>query len=424
MSHSRSLLILALSSLLSLVSAAATITSPSAGEKVSAGQPFEVTWTGDSGASVGLSICYGQGQGCTSIVSDADNSGSYQWTPDADLTPRTNYYLLITTADGKTNGSKPFAITGDSPSGSSSSSSSPVSSAGPSQTAISSPINDPTSPTDASPAGSNSTGSSTSAPSTDDSGSSSNGAIIGGAIGAVVVVILIAIIGFIWMRKRNKRKIEEAKRSALDDVESGEKKPNGGITTAAAKKSDHGNLDVKHPIGDSSNIPLAELPAIQQEAVEMAAPSAAGGSNHHFMVMELDSREIPRPGTSSVKPDVDPTSAKPSIDRTDAPRTGSIDGTTVNSETERPKTAGTIEQIKEESREGSSTDVSRPVEPRQQPSPQPRLLTPEPRSATPAGQDHTSTENSSSASPAARDSTPQIGSLPQVSGFDFDIAKF
>ncbi|EPS40387.1 hypothetical protein H072_5818 [Dactylellina haptotyla CBS 200.50] len=376
----------------SLVSATSTITAPKAGAKLVVGQPTEIKWTTDVvGGTINMNVCWNGGVNsqCNSIASGIENNGSTWWTPDSDLATRTDYYILffpINHQESNTNSGN-FAISSAS---ASQTSTSPSSTSGSSQT---SGTTDPTSSSTSPPSG--------------DSGSSSNGGIIGGAIAAVVVVIAIAVVGFIWMRKRNQKKLAEARRGnpGDDDVETGEKTK--GIGAAGAKGDKKGIEEAfapKDETSDTSSIPMAELPAVQQEPVEMAAAPPTTGQQ--FFAMELDSREIPRPG-SSVKPDVDPTSkpsspaAKPSMDKGEH-RGASIDGTTVNSETERPRTAGSIEQIKESSRE----DLTQENKPESGP-----------RTPLQAAE-------SERAGPSVRDSTPQIGSIPKLGGFDFDSAKF
>ncbi|KAF3935309.1 hypothetical protein ABW19_dt0206805 [Dactylella cylindrospora] len=410
----RSLLFLSLSSLLSFASAQSNpFTSPSSGDTVTAGETFEITWTPDSSYdSIGLSICRGSGQDCSSLGGGIPNDGSYDWTPSTSLEPDDSYYLIMTGPTGSfVANSNTFEVEGgsSSPSSTSSAASSGSSStSGPSSTSGSESSTSSGSPSSTS----------TSTPNTD-SGSSSNGAIIGGAIGAVVVVIAIAVAGFIWMRKRNQKKLAEArsginKGSDDDDVEAGKKYLGVGPLAAGKKSTDKGAdaYAPKEGFSETDSIPLAELPAIQQEPVEMAsAPTHSSGQQ--FFVMELDSREIPRPGTSTVQPDPDGV-AKPSMDK-DHNRGVSIDGTTVNSETERPKTAGTIEQIKEETREASSST---------QPQTEARSQTPAPAPVQTQPQTRASTETSGTGS-RARDSTPQIrNSFPRLPAFDFDSSKF
>ncbi|KAF3918206.1 hypothetical protein ABW20_dc0106904 [Dactylellina cionopaga] len=400
-------------SLFALISAETTVTSPKGGEKFSAGQTIDVAWTStDTSGTVEIQLCHDSGN-CTKAIGAArlPKTGTFKWSIDPDQFPAETYSIFLVTAPvTEYASSPPFQVVKAAVS-----SSTP----GPSST---------TSGSNSSPAGTGGTtttgsqSSDTSAPSSD-GGSNSNGAIIGGAIGAVVVVVIIAVVGFILMRKRNQKKLAEARRSmGHDDVEAGDKKSpgsskgSGSLNGAAANGKKKSAKDEEYApekgLGGSSSvgIPMAELPAMQQEAVEMSADSGPG---QHFFAMELDSREIPRPGSSSVRPDVDntPTSPapKPSMDKGE-PRGVSIDGTTVNSETERPKTSGTIEQIKESSREGSSNDLT-------------HQSGSNPTSPTPPQQPSTGGSNNG-AGPSNRDSTPQIGSIPKLGGFDFDTAKF
>ncbi|KAF3913744.1 hypothetical protein AA313_de0207703 [Arthrobotrys entomopaga] len=389
---SRSLVLFSLS-LVSLVSAASKVTSPSSGDKVIAGQPTTVKWTSDSKGSISLSICWNSGNSCKQFAQDLDNTGSYSWTPDSSLQPRSDYYILLVPSDQQQYPSSGLFSIADAPSSTT---------AAPSSTEANTATGGP--PTTTSP--------STATSSPDNGGSSSNGAIIGGAIAAVVVVVVIAIVGFIWMRKRNQKKLAEARAgNGNDDGESGEKKK--GLTNGAAgvagkkdgeKGSDKGDAYApKEGVSEGASIPMAELPAIQQEAVEMAAIPSSPSGGTKFFAMELDSREIPRPG-SAVKPDVDPTSNPTSPARSPGrpgTRNTSIDGTTVNTETERPKTAGSIEQIKESSQENLTQ-----------------------ANASPSGPEPPHRSEEGNGGPSVRDSMPQIGSIPKLGGFDFDTAKF
>ncbi|KAK6541368.1 hypothetical protein TWF694_007181 [Orbilia ellipsospora] len=388
---SRSLVLLSLS-LVSLVSAASKVTSPSSGDKIIVGQPTTVKWTSDSKGTISLSICFNGGTTCNQFAHDLDNTGSYSWTPDSTLQPRSDYYILLVPSDQAQYPSSGLFSIANAPT---STTSSPTSTGG-------------TTPTGASSG--TTTGSSSATSSPDNSGSSSNGAVIGGAIAAVVVVVVIAVIGFIWMRKRNQRKLAEARAAnGNDDGESGEKKRDlNGAAGVAGKKKDgekgyvNGEAFAPRGVSEAAGIPMAELPAMQQEAVEMSAIPSSPSGGTKFFAMELDSREIQRP-SSAVKPDVDPASnpTSPKSPGRTATRNTSIDGTTVNTETERPKTAGSIEQIKESSQENLTPSTA----PSSNPEP-PRL------------------SEEGNGGPSVRDSMPQIGSIPKLGGFDFDTAKF
>ncbi|KAK6340015.1 hypothetical protein TWF730_001792 [Orbilia blumenaviensis] len=428
MVSTRSLLLFTIASITSLASAKTTITYPEGGEVFPVGQPVTIKWESDvPSASVGLSICWNGANDCVEITQGRANTGSFTWTPKDTLAPRSDYIIFM--AVGRTSTTPDDYITSPKfevvPASSSTTGPSPTSSGGTSTTGGA-----------VTTTGSSSTG--TPAPSSSDS--NSNGTIIGAAVGAVAGVVIIAVVGFIWMRKRNQKKLAEARRSmGQDDVEAAEKKKpngsgsvNGAAVLAGDKKKPAGEEafapsgDKKHNYAGSSNdYAMAELPAVQQEVFEMAAVPAAGASasgsgGAHFFAMELDSREIPRPGTSTVKPDTDPTSkpstpaaVKPPTDKSEG-RGVSIDGTTVNSETERPTSLGSIEQIKESSREGSQRDLTQQDESA-------------PRSGTPAHNTpthNTPSEANNDAGPSNRDSTPQIGSIPKLGGFDFDTAKF
>ncbi|KAK6344602.1 hypothetical protein TWF718_006560 [Orbilia javanica] len=420
MVSTRSLLLFSLASLSSFlsVSADSIITYPAGGETFTAGQPVTIKWESDApDASVGLSFCWNGADNCTVIASARRNTGEFTWTPKDNIEPRYDYIIFMTvgTQPPQYIVSSNFEVVAPSSStaGPSSTSGSGTSSTGGAVTTTGSSTN-------------------TSVPATSGE-STSNGTIIGAAVGAVGAVVILAVVGFIWMRKRNQKKLAEARRSmGHDDVEAAEKKKangsgsvNGAAVLAADKKKPSGDEafapsgDKKHNYAGSSNeFAMAELPAAQQEVFEMAAGSVSGPSGSqggaHFFAMELDSREIPRPGTSTVKPDNDPTSkpstpavVKPSADKSEG-RGVSIDGTTVNSETERPTSLGSIEQIKESSREGSQKDLTQQNEPAPRTTPQ-----------------NTLGEDSNGAGPSNnRDSTPQIGSIPKLGGFDFDTAKF
>ncbi|RVD87129.1 uncharacterized protein DFL_005372 [Arthrobotrys flagrans] len=416
MVSTRSLLLF---SLTSLASAETIITYPAGGESFPIGQPVTIKWESDApNASVGLSFCWNGADNCTPIATGRRNTGEFTWTPKDTVELRDDYiiFMAVGTDPIEYVVSSNFEVVA-----ASSSTISPSSTSG--------------SGTSSTGGATTTTGSSTTGaplPSTSDD-STSNGTIIGAAVGAVAGVVILAVIGFIWMRKRNQKKLAEARRSTgQDDVEAGEKKKpngsgsvNGAAVLAADKKKPAGDDetfassgDKKHNYAGSSNeFAMAELPAQQQEVFEMAAVPASGPSNGggaHFFAMELDSREIPRPGTSTVKPDNDPTSKPPtpaavthSVDKGEG-RGVSIDGTTVNSETERPTSMGSIEQIKESSREGSQRDLTQQNESAPRP----------PANNTPG-------EDNNGAGPSNnRDSTPQIGSIPKLGGFDFDTAKF
>ncbi|KAK6519905.1 hypothetical protein TWF506_000200 [Arthrobotrys conoides] len=426
MISTRSLLLFSLTSLFSLVSvvsAEAIFTQPNSSEVFEIGQPVTISWTSnytETKPLITLSYCRGAAEGCKDIFTNQPYKEEFTWTPNDRVVPYDGYFFFLSIA-----APVPFYVSSSKFEIVAASSSS----AGPSSTSGSG-----STPTDgaAKTTGPSQTG--TSVPDTS-GGSTSNGTIIGAAVGAVAGVVILAIIGFIWMRKRNQKKLAEARRSmGQDDIENGEKKKlngagaNGAAVLAAGDKKKKGADDEAFaPSGDkkqnyagsSNEFAMAELPAVQQEVFEMAAVPASGPSNGgsggaHFFAMELDSREIPRPGTSTVKPDNDPTSkpsspagVKQSMDKGEG-RGVSIDGTTVNSETERPTSMGSIEQIKESSREGSQRDLT------QQDESAPRTPAP-----------NTPGEDSNGAGPSNnRESTPQIGSIPKLGGFDFDTAKF
>ncbi|KAF3196157.1 hypothetical protein TWF106_005252 [Orbilia oligospora] len=409
-----------LSSLVSVVSAEASFLYPTSSEVFPIGQPITIRWqTNYTNTPMSLSYCRGAAEDCQYLFTDQRNLEEFTWTPNDKVPLRKDYFffLAIAAQPPEYSPSSKFEIVPAS-----------SSTAGPASTSGSG-----TAPTDgaAITTGPSRTGTSVPAASGD---STSNGTIIGAAVGAVAGVVILAAIGFIWMRKRNQKKLAEARRSmGQDDVEAGEKKKLAGAGNGAAvlaagdKKKAAGDEafassgDKKQGYAGSSNeFAMAELPAVQQEVFEMAAapasgPSGASGNGGaHFFAMELDSREIPRPGSSTVKPDNDPTSkpstpavVKHSMDKGEG-RGVSIDGTTVNSETERPTSMGSIEQIKESSREGSQRDLT------QQEESAPRTPAP-----------NTPGEDSNGAGPSNnRDSTPQIGSIPKLGGFDFDTAKF
>ncbi|KAF3161493.1 hypothetical protein TWF225_010788 [Orbilia oligospora] len=423
MVSTRSLLLFSLASLASIVSfvsAETTFIYSSNTAVYPIGQPITIQWeTNYTNTPITLSYCRGAAEDCKPLFTRRTNINEYVWTPDDKVAYRSDYFFFLAIAAEYPEyvASTNFEIVAPS-----------SSTAGPSSTSGSG-----TAPTDGAAITTGPSRTGTSVP--DASGdSTSNGTIIGAAVGAVAGVVILAVIGFIWMRKRNQKKLAEARRSmGQDDVEAGEKKKlagagNGAAVLAASDKKKvvgdeafASSGDKKQGYAGSSNeFAMAELPAVQQEVFEMAAAPASGPSGSsgnggaHFFAMELDSREIPRPGSSTVKPDNDPTSkpstpavVKHSMDKGEG-RGVSIDGTTVNSETERPTSMGSIEQIKESSREGSQRDLT------QQDESAPRTPAP-----------NTPGEDSNGAGPSNnRDSTPQIGSIPKLGGFDFDTAKF
>ncbi|KAF2458450.1 Ser-Thr-rich glycosyl-phosphatidyl-inositol-anchored membrane family-domain-containing protein [Lineolata rhizophorae] len=102
---------------------------PGLDEIVPVGEPYEITWDPTTEGTVTLLLLRGPSENILPlypIVEEVENTGTYSWTPSADLEPDTTHYgiQLICDSDGSYQYTSQFGISNPDYSGSSSSSSS------------------------------------------------------------------------------------------------------------------------------------------------------------------------------------------------------------------------------------------------------------------------------------------------------------
>jgi hypothetical protein len=96
------------------------IYTPSLGELVPAGKPFEITWGPTTTGTITLVLLRGPSTNVVplyAIAQEIPNTGSFVWTPSTDLVPDTTHYglLLVVDADGEYQYSTQFGISNPNP---------------------------------------------------------------------------------------------------------------------------------------------------------------------------------------------------------------------------------------------------------------------------------------------------------------------
>ena len=80
-----------------------TITKPGLHDQVTADKPYTIEWEPSTVGPVSLVLLRGPSTNVkplTTLAESIDNSGSYEWTPSADLKPDTTHYGLMLVVDG------------------------------------------------------------------------------------------------------------------------------------------------------------------------------------------------------------------------------------------------------------------------------------------------------------------------------------
>ena len=88
---------------------------PGLDQQVPVGKPFEIKWTPNLGSTISLVLLRGPSSNVVpleTIVENIPNTGSYMWTPGANLTPDTTHYgiLLVVEGTGQYQWSTQFGI--------------------------------------------------------------------------------------------------------------------------------------------------------------------------------------------------------------------------------------------------------------------------------------------------------------------------